>query len=235
MERRHPDTCRWLLDSEEYRSWRNTPSSFFWLHGLSGCGKTVLASSVIDQLRSADSNAITVYHYFDVNGGDGQDITQMLRTLLFQLGSKNLAARDNLQALYVQCDKGARKPTTKQLMEQFTSMLSLLDQAFVVIDALDECKSPDLVVSWLKDLDRVNRDSLHLLVTSRKQGVLSTAIDDWPNRDQLHAIRTEEISRDIASYIHARIFESREFAKWNAQEGLQEQVENSVLQRANGM
>ena len=65
--------------------------------------------------------------------------------------------------------------------------------------------------------------------------MLSTAIDDWPRKDQLHAVQTDEIGEDIASYIHARISESREFAKWNAQENLQELVKNAVLQRANGI
>lgn len=235
LERRHPDTCQWLLDSDEYRSWRNTPNSFFWLHGLSGCGKTVLASSVICQLQSEDTKAVIVCYYFDVNGRDGRDVSQMLRSLIFQLCSKHPAAREVLQTLYVQCDKGARQPTTRQLSEEFASMLNLIDEVSVVIDGLDECSSPDDIVSWLKDLERVDWPSLHLLVTSRKQGLLSTAIDDWPKRNQLHAVRTDEVGKDIASYIHARIFESKEFAKWNTHEGLQEQVKDAVLQKANGM
>jgi Cdc6-like AAA superfamily ATPase len=223
------------LDSDKYHSWRTTSNSFFWLHGLSGCGKTVLASSVIHQLQSENPQAIIAYHYFDVNGGDGQGVIQMLRSLLFQLRSKHPAARETLQALFVQCDNGARQPTTRQLLKQFTSILDLIDEAFVVIDGLDECNLPDNVISWLKDLNGVDRDSLRLLVTSRKQGVLSRVIDDWPRQDQLHAVQTNETDKDIASYIHARIFESREFAKWNAQTGLREQVKNAVLQRSNGM
>ncbi|KAG9758873.1 purine and uridine phosphorylase, partial [Aureobasidium melanogenum] len=235
LERRHPNTCRWLLDSNEYHSWRTTPSSFFWIYGLSGCGKTILASSILHQLQLEDSRAVLACHYFDVNGGDKRDVCQMLRSLLFQLYLKHSAATEVMQTLYVQCDKGSRQPTTRQLLEQFASVLRQIDEVVVVVDALAECESPDDVISWLKDLNQTNRDSLRLLVTSRKQGRLATAIDDWPKSDQLYAIRSADTNEDIAGYTHARIFESKEFAKWRSHEGLQDHVEQMILQRANGM
>jgi ABC-type dipeptide/oligopeptide/nickel transport system ATPase component len=235
LERRHKNTCRWLLDGDHYRFWRTTPSSFFWLHGLSGCGKTVLASSVIQQLQNAGSGGLVACHYFDVNGGDKRDLSQMLRSLLYQLSSKHSEARQTLQALYVDCGMGVKKPTARQLSEQFTSILDQVAEVTVIIDALDECDSPDDILSWMKDLHQKDRNSLHLLVTSRRQGILATAIEKWPKTDQLHAVRIDGINKDIAAYIHARLFESKEFEKWSPYKGLQEEVEKAVLQRADGM
>jgi Cdc6-like AAA superfamily ATPase len=235
LKRRHENTCRWLLDGDDYRSWRTTPSSFFWLHGLSGCGKTVLASSVVQQLQSEDPAGLVACHYFDVNGGDKRDLSQMLCSLLCQLSSKNLEARQILQALYVDCGMGARGPTVKQLSEQFTKILDQLAEVTVIVDALDESDSPDDIVSWVRGLHQIRRDSLHLLVTSRKQGILATAIEKWPKADQLHAVKIDEINKDVAKYAHARLFQSKEFEKWNSHKGLQEEVEKAVLQRANGM
>jgi len=233
LERRHQDTCQWLLDDVEYHSWRRMPSSFFWLYGSSGCGKTVLASAVIQQIRSEGS--LVACHYFDVNGGDTRDLGQMLRSLLSQLSSQHSEARQVLQALYNECDMGARQPTVRQLSEQFAKILDQVAEVTVVVDALDESNSPGGIVSWLKDLFQRDRNSLHLLVTSQKQGSLDTAIDEWHRRDQLHAVRSNETNKDIANYLHARLFGSEEFEKWNSHRDLREHVEKTILQRANGM
>jgi hypothetical protein len=235
LERRHKNTCRWLLDGDVYRSWRTRPGSFFWLHGLSGCGKTVLASSIIQQLQSEDPVGLVVCHYFDVNGGDKRSLSQMLRSLLHQLSSKHPEVRKILQALYVDCGNGALEPTVKQLSERFESILDQAVEITIIIDALDECDAPEDIVSWVKNLHQKDCCSLHLLVTSRKQGILGTAIDKWPKTDQLHAVQIDEINRDIARYVHARLFKSEEFEKWKPHQGLREHVEKAVLQRANGM
>lgn len=121
------------------------------------------------------------------------------------------------------------------MSEMLASILDLSNEVAVVIDALDECASPSDALDWLKNLHRDNHKSLHLLVTSRKHGALSAAIDNWPQRDQVHAVRIAEINRDIAHYVHVRLFESEEFAKWSSHKGLQAQVKDTVLQQANGM
>jgi predicted AAA+ superfamily ATPase len=224
-----------LIDGDEYRSWRTTPSSFFWLYGLSGCGKTVLASAVIQQRRSEGPGSLVACHYFDVNSGDKRDLSQMLRSLLYQLSSKHSEARQILQVLYDDCGMGARVPTARQLSEQFAKILDQVVDVTVIVDALDESDSPNDIVSWLKNLYQIGRNSLHLLVTSRKQGILDTAIDEWIKPDQLHAVRNNDVNKDIANYIHARLFKSEEFKRWNSHKGLRERVEETVLQRANGM
>jgi ABC-type dipeptide/oligopeptide/nickel transport system ATPase component len=224
-----------LLDDGGIHSWRKTPNSFFWLHGLSGSGKTILASSIIHQLQSKVSGGSIACHYFDVNGGDKRDLSQMLRSLLYQLSSKHPEVRQILRTSYVDCGMGAEQPTVTQLSEQFARILDQVAEVTVVIDALDESDAQDDIVSWIKTLHQKDRNSLHLLVTSRKQGILATAIDKWPRPDQLHAVQIQEINKDITNYTHARLFESNEFEKWKSHKGLREHVEKAVLERANGM
>ena len=202
---------------------------------MSGCGKTVLASAVIQQLQLEGSGSLVAYHYFDVNGGDKRNLSQMLRSLLYQLSSQHPEARLLLQALYDDCDMGAKEPTARQLSEQFKKILDQVAEVTVIVDALDESGSPDEIVSWLKSLYETDRNSLHLLVTSRKQGILDTAIDEWHKRDQLHAVQKKETNKDVANYIHGRLFGSDEFERWNSQEGLREHVKKAILRRAHGM
>ena len=41
-EQREPHTGNWFIKGSRYKEWRDTPGSFLWLHGIPGCGKTIL-------------------------------------------------------------------------------------------------------------------------------------------------------------------------------------------------
>lgn len=233
LRQRQQGTCRWLLDSETYHSWRTTPGSFFWLHGLSGCGKTVLASSVIEQLRSQTPKSLFAYFYFDVNGGGRRDLSQMLRSVLCQLFLEE-GGKDVLLSLYRDCGMGLRQPSIKQLSDTFASILHQVGEVTIVVDALDECSTPEDVVLWLQDPSRFMHN-WHLLVTSQKHGTMSSVIDSWHRQDQIHAVQIDKVNSDIACYVHERLFGSAEFVKWSSHQGLREQVEDEILKQANGM
>ena len=43
----------WLLENKKYTTWEASPvSTILWIHGIPGSGKTKLASTVIERLRS---------------------------------------------------------------------------------------------------------------------------------------------------------------------------------------
>lgn len=38
-----PQTGKWFICGREYSHWKETPQSFLWIHGIAGCGKTVMS------------------------------------------------------------------------------------------------------------------------------------------------------------------------------------------------
>jgi hypothetical protein len=41
--KKHEDqTGKWFTEGEEYSKWKENSNSFLWLHGIAGCGKTIL-------------------------------------------------------------------------------------------------------------------------------------------------------------------------------------------------
>lgn len=42
-ESHEPQTGKWFIGGKEYLHWKETPRSFLWIHGIAGCGKTVLS------------------------------------------------------------------------------------------------------------------------------------------------------------------------------------------------
>ncbi|KAF9231046.1 hypothetical protein BU15DRAFT_82885 [Melanogaster broomeanus] len=53
---RQKTTGEWLLNEELYMDWRNSSIRFLWLGGKPGAGKSVLASTIIDNLSSGLAN-----------------------------------------------------------------------------------------------------------------------------------------------------------------------------------
>ncbi|CAG8972685.1 hypothetical protein HYALB_00010848 [Hymenoscyphus albidus] len=48
--KKHKDrTGIWFTQGKKYQSWQEEPNSFLWLHGISGSGKTILCSEIIEQ------------------------------------------------------------------------------------------------------------------------------------------------------------------------------------------
>ena len=51
-ERREPLTGNWLLQSDDFAKWKREPKQLLWLHGIPGCGKTILSSTVVQHIKA---------------------------------------------------------------------------------------------------------------------------------------------------------------------------------------
>ncbi|KAF9781079.1 hypothetical protein IL306_014120 [Fusarium sp. DS 682] len=65
-KRRHVGSGQWFIDSTAFQEFKAGSRRRLWLHGLAGCGKTVLSTRILDELRGTN-DAITLAHYFDFN------------------------------------------------------------------------------------------------------------------------------------------------------------------------
>lgn len=65
----------WLIDSEDYRKWKTESSSFLWLHGIPGSGKTILSSTIIHNIskdHEGDERTAVLMFYFDFNDSEAE-------------------------------------------------------------------------------------------------------------------------------------------------------------------
>src|SRR5437016_684496 len=61
-------TCKWILQHQKYKDWFNaSQSALLWVSGEPGCGKTVLASFLIDELQTRLPNTTICYFFCDDN------------------------------------------------------------------------------------------------------------------------------------------------------------------------
>ena len=97
----------WLLESNEYQGWKHSSSGHLWLRGKPGCGKTVLCSSVVEDVKTYCEARTSIGHaifYFSFSDDMKQSYEYFLRSLVAQLGwaepglTKLRQARENLNA-----------------------------------------------------------------------------------------------------------------------------------------
>jgi hypothetical protein len=81
-------TGSWFIESADFISWTTNPNSTLWIHGIPGAGKTILSSTIIENikaLRATKPSHKYIYFYFDFHDHHKQTVTGLLRSLIAQL------------------------------------------------------------------------------------------------------------------------------------------------------
>ncbi|KAF4632130.1 hypothetical protein G7Y89_g5992 [Cudoniella acicularis] len=81
---RVPNTCGWVLHNPKFTDWRDDKSiGFLLITADPGCGKTVLARSLIDEKLLGPVDIVVCYYFF--RHDDRREAWEMLGILLYQL------------------------------------------------------------------------------------------------------------------------------------------------------
>ncbi|RGP80765.1 multiple ankyrin repeats single kh domain [Fusarium longipes] len=204
----HLGTGQWLLNSCEYLNWKSQEKSFLWLNGNSGRGKTVLSSTIIEDLRSdvrsQRSSCAILYFYITFTNSRKQSLDSILRSLIYQIYQKGPETEHTIVSLYSKCSNGKSQPTVQELDYTFRVMLTAIENVFIVIDALDEYQNQSAqryeLLSWIKSF-HYELTNTHLLVTSRPEHDIQTSIESWADSDSIVSLRTDGVGRDISDYV----------------------------------
>ncbi|KAJ3900237.1 hypothetical protein F5879DRAFT_925597, partial [Lentinula edodes] len=162
-DKKLPGTGQWIFDLDEYKRWKAEPG-VLWIQGSAGSGKTVLITTISQEIQQSNPNAIW-YHYFDTRDNSGLKSTYrgFLLSLIKQLGIGNEGVNPALYALYK--SNKFTKITAEELHKLLKTMIKERNTGYIVVDALDECKEAEEVMKWLSAYS----GQLWILVTSRLQ------------------------------------------------------------------
>jgi hypothetical protein len=109
-------------------------------------------------------------------------------------------------------------------------LLSELNQTYIVIDGLDECKRKDwkALVQFIDSLCHSAKKALHLLFTSQPLGEFREAFMDVTFVELGSAVSTN----DIRSYISSEV---PGVCNWANDEKYVKKVTEHIVQKSNGM
>jgi len=212
------------------------------LQCAAGSGKTVLSSTIIDALKREPSGKLAFF-YFSIQK-EPVSLLKLKCSLLTQLlkclikPSNQIPGWHEVPVPYVQLYRKYRpsnEPSMEDLDQVMLSLLELSGQAFIVLDALDECVPQGLrgsVIAFLETMLRLDRGKTHVLVTSRREPDIEELISTLRVPKQLIPVSVAEINRDIRQHLET-FMKTELFRKWSV--GLKAEVLDHLTKNAEGV
>lgn len=183
---RQADTGLWLLHHARFLAWKTSAASRLWLHGIPGSGKTILNSTIVENLvQPCESGAgmVTVYFYFDFNDARKQDPELMLRSLLSQLLQASSKVPESIEDLFSACGDGQQQPPLHSLLQVLSLVMQDFTHVYIVLDALDECTKRQDLMDMLETVAAWQHSNMHLLMTSRQEREIESSLQSYISGD----------------------------------------------------
>ena len=190
------------------------------------------SSWIFDKLPEATESHGIAYFFFD--GRDSQKDLQLhnnlIRTLISQLSdTRHGGITGSLVDLYKRCGE-VQQPSDEQLQNVLCDILDKFSQAFIMIDALDECTDRERTLNWLNKLisdSNCNAANLHVVVTSRpERDIYETFAPLDPHSIDIGEANT----KDIEEYLELQM--ASKFTKYD--ENTREKIMSKLKERAEG-
>ncbi|KAK3363906.1 ankyrin repeat protein [Lasiosphaeria hispida] len=236
-EKRQEGTGNWFVTSTAFNKWKSGSRRHLWLHGLAGCGKTVLTSAILDHLQGTQTDSsVCLDFFFDFRDKDKQHLDNLLRSLAFQLYSRCPDSQKELDSLLTLYKDGQEQPTTKSLSQIVHLMMQRPPRLQIILDALDECTTRRELLKWMETLAGSEFTNIHLLATSRREEELESGLGEWIERENMMPIDKDLVNHDIRSYTKARLQSSKEFQKrWGSRPDVLQDIESVIEEKSHGM
>lgn len=234
-ELRHEGTGAWLLESPVFREWSSGVRRHLWLHGLAGCGKTVLSATVLDHLAKGN-DCVVLSFFFDFGDTAKQTLDGMLRSLAFQLYRYGAGPAHPLDGSFQAHQDGSKQPTTEALLGILFKMLVVQKKVSIVLDALDESTTRGKLLLWIKEV--VSSPELHhvqLICTGRPKAEFLSDMPSSVGSENCLALDKQAVNADIRSYVTAQLSQRRDFQGKRLSQDLFEQIRRKIGDGADGM
>jgi Cdc6-like AAA superfamily ATPase len=238
IKQRQNDTGLWFLESDPYNRWKTDSASFLWLYGIPGCGKTILSSTIIQNLLQRcehDPGIVLAYFYFDFNDAQKQNSELMLRSLICQLSQQCVSIPVSLGTLFCSCDSGQRQPSTDALTEVLRQIIQEYPQAYIILDALDECSERTDLTDTLETMAGWQLQNLHVLVTSRRERDIENSLETFIDQQNTICFQSELVDKDIQKYVRQMLSNDKRLSKWGKDPALRKEIEAALVKGAHGM
>lgn len=234
---RQADTGSWFLESEQYTHWKVSSSSFLWLFGIPGCGKTILASTIIEDCLkhcAHDPTKAVAYFFFDFNNPQKQSSERMIRSLITQFSERCIKIPWTLESLFASLDEGQRQPPIEALLQGLRQIIEELPATFIVLDALDECADRDQLLTTIDTITGWQVWSLHVLATSRRERDIEVSFESLVDDHNTVQLSSALVDQDIQKYVRQRLLDNKSLRKWQSCD-IREEIETTLMSGAHGM
>ena len=239
QRRKHqPTTGDWFVQGKDLADWHETPDSFVWLYGTSGCGKTMLTSTIIEHIKDnyLQPERALGYYYIDFNDPQKRKVDSFVASIISQLCSQLSFLPERVRDLWLDCHEGRQRPLLKKLMQELSCLLTDFTEVFLVVDALDECPEDkgerETLLQIITEIHTWQAKQLHLLATSRQQTDIEVMLQPLLTAKAI-SIRDEQVNADVKILVSHEVGNIAKKNRWPPI--LRNEVEEALVLGSNGM
>ncbi|KAH9241070.1 hypothetical protein K456DRAFT_1813056, partial [Colletotrichum gloeosporioides 23] len=231
FSRRHPGTGQWFLNSKPFKTWLASQGKTLFCPGIPGSGKTIIASVVVNFLRDVyQSQTIGLaYIYCNYQRQNEQDLRSFLASILKQLSQTLSTLPQCIRRLYDEHADSKEDPPIEKLIDAIVMVSKSILNVFVVVDALDECRtSDDWTSCFTSHLSRIQVEAdVNIMYTSRHVFEIETLFDTCLRQ------RISAKSDDVGMFIDSRLQNLLERVQGGSQLG--KTIKSAVIGLVDGM
>ncbi|KAL8648406.1 MAG: hypothetical protein Q9210_005006 [Variospora velana] len=204
QSRRMLGSCEWILQRPTFLSWLKDDSNHIRIirvYGVPGCGKSVLSAYLIELLQSLGHSC----QFFFFREGDSakKTVNSLLRSLAYQIAAQLPELRAQLQQLAedaARLEKAESRVIWQKIFISRLCRLRLRKPLYWIVDALDECESPQLLLSLILSVTSM-QIPLRIILTGRDTEVLSTALRRFETSILIDHVAADDVKVDLELYV----------------------------------
>ncbi|KAJ7430746.1 ankyrin repeat-containing domain protein [Mycena latifolia] len=226
LSSRQSGTGEWLLEEDRFKAWKSSLGGALWCYGIPGAGKTVLASLVVQHLRTQfqDGNIGVAWIFLNHKETEIQSPSNLLASLWRNLVF-NRPIPPAIAALHAQHHEQRTRPSLDEIHSQLSFAVAEHLNVYIIVDALDEYPEDrrGILLESLTKFPTVN-----LLLTSRPHISIP-----FPDAQVLEIRATDD---DIQCFVKKQLQRSVRLSKHIAtRPEFQDEIESKLVHNVEGM
>ncbi|KAL8861621.1 MAG: hypothetical protein Q9178_002146 [Gyalolechia marmorata] len=226
-------TCEWILHESGMSDWTSTNEGchLVWFCAAPASGKSVLSAYVVTALQQR--SLTPQYFFFNYGDQDKRSVASILRSMAYQIAKENRPFRRGLLDLSKQglrLDKADAFVIWHKVYKNLFLKMEHQRPIFWVIDALDECDSPKV----LMDLIRTCPESsvpLRIFIASRQTESIEMGVAKTARSLRLTKLEKHSLDHNVQDI--QRLVE-QEVGHMRGSEQIKNLVIQKILARAEG-
>jgi hypothetical protein len=205
IDRHQTGTGQWFLQDTKFQEWDRSKDATLFCPGIPGAGKTIMAALVIDHLLRSQhvADEPVTFIYCNYKRQSEQSAKHMLSSILRQIIDIQPGVPKLVQDFYTSHTTKRTTLSSGEVKQVLEAVLKNLQGLTIIVDALDECKTPARQ-EFLLAIEALRRQcKVRLLATSRP---LPT-VQSLPIFVGRPALEVKASDTDLAKYIRSRASE----------------------------
>ena len=226
-----PGSCEWIRSDESFKSWmgdNKSKSRVLWLQGVPGAGKSVLASYLIRHLEEV--GVLRQFFFFKHGEQTKRSIHTFLRSLAYQIASEVPEYRTLLSKMAGDVntlEKAEARSLWQKLFKTGLLTLRLSQPLYWVVDALDECDTPQQLINMLSDIT-TSQTSIRILLVSRRTQALALNLQRIAERLNVDVSSVDNPASDLRQYV------AKEMEYVPGRPDFKREISERILEKADG-